>query len=135
MKHCLAGLGTLLAFAASAQAQPQIGSYSPPVVNPHPVISPYLNLNRSGVSPAINYYGIVKPQIENRQALQNLQQQVQTTQNFVQNQATQMQAEEMAPTGRTSGGYFNYSHFFPGFTRGGSSGSGSGMPGMNGVRR
>src|SRR4051794_3871339 len=67
---------TLLTLAAAAvpnlaHAQfGNIGSYSPPQVNPYPVYSPYLNMNRPG-SAATNYYGIVRPQMN---AARNFQQ-------------------------------------------------------------
>jgi hypothetical protein len=118
MKLRTLSLALTLALAQDIYAQPQIGSYSPPVVNPRPVVSPYLNLNRGGSPPAINYYGIVRPQIENHQAIQGLQQQVQTTQTQLQNQTGAMANEEMAPTGRAVGGYLNYTHYFPLFSRG-----------------
>jgi hypothetical protein len=41
-----------------------------------PSVSPYLNLARRGVPPAINYYGLVRPQFEFRSSIQNLQGQV-----------------------------------------------------------
>jgi hypothetical protein len=54
------GLGTV-------RAQPPVpGGYSRP-----PAFSPYLNLNRGG-SPAINYYGLVRPEIQFRQSLLHL---------------------------------------------------------------
>src|SRR5438105_12014357 len=118
MNRFLAGIVATLTLAASLKAQPQIGTYNQPVVNPRPVISPYLNLNHGGAPPAINYYGIVRPQIENHQAIQNLQQQVQTTQGMIQNQAAPLANDEMAPTGRNVGGYLNYSHCFPLYSRG-----------------
>ena len=43
-----------------------------------PAFSPYLNLNRFGSSPALNYYGIVRPQLDAYAATQNLQQQITT---------------------------------------------------------
>ena len=129
MKRYLAGaLAAFTIATAGARAQPQIGNYNQPVVNPHPLISPYLNLNHGGVPTAINYYGIVRPQIDNHQAIQHLQQQVQTTQGLIQNQTAPLANDEMAPTGRNVGGYFNYSHFFPLYTR--SAGGANG-----GVRR
>src|SRR5262249_11066063 len=45
----------------------------PPVVSAQarrPPVSPYLNLARRDVNPAINYYGLVRPQLEFRNALQ-----------------------------------------------------------------
>lgn len=55
-------------------ASAQLGQYTPPQTNPHPTVSPYLNMNRN--NPAINYYGIVKPQINTAQTLQQLQNQI-----------------------------------------------------------
>lgn len=50
-----------------------IGSYSRPQTNSRPAVSPYLNLNRGG-NPAINYYGIVRPQIQTNRAFQQIEQ-------------------------------------------------------------
>jgi len=127
MKSCLAAAFAVLVTSTGVFAQPQIGSYTPPQVNPHPTISPFLNLNRSGVSPGVNYFGIVRPQMENQQAIQQLQQfqkQFPTTQG----QTGQLPNEEMAPTGHVAGGFFNYGHYYPLFTRGGTAATG-------GVRR
>jgi hypothetical protein len=135
MKNCLPSLAALLIAGSSVYAQPQIGSYSPPVTNPFPIISPYLNMNRTGTAPAINYYGIVKPQMESQQAIQQLQQQYQMTQNngLARNPYASQNSlsgeQEMAATGRPLGGYFNYSHYFPLYYRGGN-GGGTGMPGI-----
>ncbi len=119
MRIWLSAVAAALAFSANASAQMPIGSYTAPTVNPRPAISPYLNLNRGGGTPAINYFGIVRPQIENQQAIQNLQHQVQTNQAMIQAQGQQQPAtEEIAPTGRAMGGYLNYSHFFPLLNRG-----------------
>src|SRR5436309_1899614 len=41
-----------------------------------PTTSPYLNLNRPGIPPAINYYGLVRPQTEFRSDIGRLQQAV-----------------------------------------------------------
>lgn len=49
------------------------GSYNPSASS----VSPYLNLLRSGSSPAVNYYGLVRPAIDFQNNLNNLQQQVQ----------------------------------------------------------
>jgi hypothetical protein len=119
MRNLKVAATVVLLFGSGVNAQaPQIGTYSPPVTNPRPVISPYLNLNRTGVNPAINYFGIVRPQMENHQAIQNLQQQVQVTQGMMQTQPGPMANDEIAPTGRTVGSYFNYSHYFPLYGRG-----------------
>jgi hypothetical protein len=69
----LAGVA-LAVFAAGGQAQypyrTQPGFYQPPL--PY---SPYLNLLRPG-NPAINYYGLVRPQVDFRNAIGTLGQQV-----------------------------------------------------------
>ena len=57
-----------LSTEGSAQAQQAAGQpYQRPAVTNaarQPSVSPYLNLSRAGGSPAINYYGIVRPQQE-----------------------------------------------------------------------
>ena len=47
----------------------------PPVGVPpaRPTLSPYVNLLRSGSSPTLNYYGLVRPELNNRQNFQALQ--------------------------------------------------------------
>jgi hypothetical protein len=57
------------------------GVYAPPALyqnNPYQrgPISPYLNLARPGTLPGINYYGLVRPQIQTGRALQNFQQEL-----------------------------------------------------------
>ena len=46
---------------APASAQAPLGGYTQPY-QPRPTFSPYLNLNRFGTAPGINYYGMVRPQ-------------------------------------------------------------------------
>ncbi|HVS37920.1 MAG TPA: hypothetical protein VMS17_20340 [Gemmataceae bacterium] len=60
-----------LALAASA-ARAQAPGQMPTTPYSQPVVSPYLNLLNRG-NPAINYYGIVRPQIQQGQQLQTLQ--------------------------------------------------------------
>jgi hypothetical protein len=50
--------------------------YQPPPTSPfqRSPVSPYLNLFRGG-NPAVNYYGLVRPQVDTQNALQRLQQQ------------------------------------------------------------
>jgi hypothetical protein len=65
------GVGTLLAQA------PQ-GGYAPPpppggaYYSRPPAFSPYLNLLRGGGSATLNYYGLVRPEMQFRQSIQNL---------------------------------------------------------------
>lgn len=64
---------------ASAQvpAGPRLtGSTAPP-------FSPYLNLLRQGGSTTLNYYGLVRPEIQTRNAVMGLQQQVNANQNLL----------------------------------------------------
>jgi len=68
----IASLGVLACVAVSpahAQFQPQ--------TNPagRPAVSPFLNLLRGG-NPAVNYYGLVRPQLQTQATLQQLQQQL-----------------------------------------------------------
>jgi hypothetical protein len=58
---------TATAARAQAPVQPPTQPYSPPV------ISPYLNLLNRGNPAAINYYGIIRPQVQQSQQLQLLQ--------------------------------------------------------------
>jgi hypothetical protein len=62
---------SLWGFLGLQTASAQIGSYSPPQTNPQPAFSPYLNMMRN--NPAVNYYGIVRPQMDTARALQQLQ--------------------------------------------------------------
>jgi hypothetical protein len=68
---CAAGLAGLLS-AGSARAQ----FYTPPQVNPfyRPPVSPYLNLMRPGTPGGINYYGLVRPQLQFSTGLQRVEQ-------------------------------------------------------------
>ena len=67
----MAALATLAAGPAFAQYTP--GQYTSPYARPP--VSPYINLLRPGTNPAINYYGLVRPQVNMYNSLRNLQQQ------------------------------------------------------------
>jgi hypothetical protein len=54
----------------------QLAQYVKPVTGPRPVVSPYLNLFRRGNSPGFNYFTLVRPELELRQSIGQLQQQV-----------------------------------------------------------
>jgi hypothetical protein len=104
----------------------QLGVYQPS----RPPISPYLNLNRGGNS-AINYYGLVRPQIDTTRALQNLQYQVQTNAANAALPQTTTDATTVLPS--TTGHpvmFLNSSHFFPTTGRTGTTG-GVGSGGVN----
>src|SRR5262245_36403130 len=86
-------LGLLLVLAAGP-----VGSQGPANLNPrqNPKFSPYLNLLRQGSDPAINYYGIVRPEITFRSSIQRLQQEQATLGAQEQDLATYM---ALPPTG------------------------------------
>ena len=102
---CAVG-AALSAGAAGASAQPPVpgGGYHRP-----PAFSPYLNLLRSGNSPGVNYYGLVRPQMQFREAIQNLSNQVDQNQEAIGNLAATGNA--LPSTGHPTqfmnlGGYF-----------------------------
>ncbi|MGF1580889.1 MAG: hypothetical protein ACFCD0_16115 [Gemmataceae bacterium] len=70
-----------------------------------PAVSPYLNLLRAGGSPSFNYATLVRPQLQFRQSVLGLQNQINTVQqNFTTQRATsQPQDSELAPTGVRAG--------------------------------
>jgi hypothetical protein len=71
MKPALIAVALVLA-AGAVYAQPL--APQAPTQQPYspPVFSPYLNLLNRG-NPAINYYGIVRPEVQDQQQLQRLQ--------------------------------------------------------------
>jgi hypothetical protein len=105
---CLAGW---LSLGAASQASAQ---YTPPPTSPfyRPPISPYLNLTRPGQA-GINYYGLVRPQIDTYATLNQLQYQ----QNQLQAGLAYDQNMVAMDTGHSTR-FGNYSHYFS--NRGGS---------------
>jgi hypothetical protein len=90
-----------------AAAQPQF----PSPIQSQPAISPYLNLLRSGNSPGVNYYGLVRPQQEFRSSYQQLQQDFNSQQTQPAPYGPQ-DTSGLPPTGHasqfnTQGRYFN----------------------------
>jgi hypothetical protein len=86
----------------------------PPAGRPgsRPTTSPYLNLRRPGV-PAINYYNLVRPEFEFRNAYQGLRQDV----GFQQAEIREVAEAELPATGHTSR-FLNFSHFYPSYGAG-----------------
>jgi hypothetical protein len=119
MKHTivLALLGGLTAVPAARAQVPT--PYRPPPLSP--AYSPYLNLNRSGASAAQNYYGLVRPQIDARNAIGTLQQQVGTLDQVVSTQAAMAYDPNAVTTGHPVS-FMNYGGYFAGL--GGSRPSG-----------
>src|SRR5437588_443441 len=61
MKRCLlAGVVALSWLAAAVGPRAEAQFAGPPQVNPfgRPAVSPYLNLQRGGINPGVNYYGL-----------------------------------------------------------------------------
>ena len=93
-----AALAGVAVTAAPAEAQP----YGPRVgqLPPGPTVSPYLNLARRGTLPAVNYYGLVRPQFDTYAGLQVLRQGILQTQAAV---PTVADVDAIPTTGRPAG--------------------------------
>lgn len=80
-----------------------------PGVRPYarPAFSPYLNLNRFGTNPAINYYGLVRPQLRYNADIQQLQQ---STFDLQQREPVVV-GSELLPTGHATG-FLNHHRYF-----------------------
>jgi hypothetical protein len=94
-----------------AHAQPP-GSYTPP-----PGFSPYLNLLRTNVNPAINVYGLIGPQVNAANSIQNLQ-----YQQFYAASQQQALANSLLPTGQGAG-YQTQGRYFQNQRTGGVGGA------------
>ncbi len=91
------GLAVWLTWTAGA-ARAQVPAYQKPAV------SPYINILRGGSSPAINYYGLVRPEITFGNSLYQLGVQQNALQGQQNNQQTALAAFTTLPaTGHTSG--------------------------------
>ena len=105
---CAAVVGVAFAAAGAASAQPPPGPPGPrPGPTNPPAVSPYLNLNRTGAPAAVNYYGLVRPQIDFRNAYLGLQQdfnQIQSAQTT--DPRTGLPATGHAASFLNTGGYF-----------------------------
>src|SRR5262245_7333705 len=113
-RNCLvlAVLGGTVMLASSNCALAQVGFF-PNQTNPlyRPAVSPYLNLARGG-NPAINYYGIVKPQVDFGRQIQMLQLQQQS---LMPTWGLTLEDDLTQPTTSITGHpsmFFNYGHYF-----------------------
>jgi hypothetical protein len=116
-----------------ALAQMPIGGYTPPIQQ-QPVLPPILNLNRPGTNPAINYYGLVKPQQQTQQQLQNLQYNQNQLMSAAGSAALTLPANEPVPLSTTGHPvfYFDYSKYFPLQGLPGNYAGGTAVPGGTG---
>ena len=96
---CAAGVTAVAAESASAQP-PAPGA-------PRPAFSPFLNLTRQGVSPGIAYYGLVRPELQYNQSIQNLQGAVGLNQQAI----GDIQGGGLATTGHPTQ-FLNYGGYF-----------------------
>ena len=94
--------GTVYAQPLAPQAPTQ-QPYSPPV------FSPYLNLLNRG-NPAINYYGIVRPEVQEQQQLQRLQFGLARTNAEI--EATTSTAPGLLPTTGHTVGFMTQARYF-----------------------
>jgi hypothetical protein len=96
---------------------PSVSAQAPqPSYQTQPAVSPYLNLTRAGTNMAINYYGIVRPQIDFRNSIQSLQTQVD---NLGAGGATDNAGGGLPATGHKTQ-FMNYAKYFGVTSSGGS---------------
>jgi hypothetical protein len=101
VKFLNAGLGiALTAATCSAQFPGQVGGINQ--AN-NPAFSPYLNLNRPGINPVINYYGTVRPQLGYNTAIGQLQVQQSAEGAAIQQQQQYNASNILPPTGHAAG--------------------------------
>jgi|SRR5262245_30249490 len=100
--HLLLAVCALGLCAESVSAQPRVGP-----TNSRPPVSPYLNLLRPGNSAGANYYNLVRPQLDFRNSIQNLQQEITNNQTAITDLNTSMlPATGHATTFLDTRGYF-----------------------------
>ncbi len=112
-------LAAALLFPAAATAQGLRPGIAP---NTRPAFSPYLNLLRPGTSPALNYYGLVRPELAFRDSIQTLQGDVATNRRLI--TTGQGGAAGEVTTGHNAR-YLNTGGYFLNMT-GGTGGTGGG---------
>jgi len=105
MKRLVIASFASVTLLASVAVVPVLAQAPPPY---RPPVSPYINLGRQqGLNPAINYYGIIRPQLQFSSSVQQLQQQISTNQQGI----TDLQASALPATGH-SAQFMNYQRFF-----------------------
>ena len=121
----------LATFAVTAVASSAVAQFPPPpgVVQrgvgqtPRPAVSPYLNLLRPGASPAVNYYGIVRPTQNLQSSVSGLQTQTSSLLN-AQSAATGVGDPAEVATGAPFGFQNHYFYFQNQYRRNGGGGGG-----------
>jgi hypothetical protein len=115
--HVAASLIVAALAAAEGASQPPPPGYRPPL---RPAYSPYLNLTRPGASFTQNYFGLVRPELEARRSIGQLQQQYATV---AAEQAASVDGEQ-STTGHVAG-FLTHQKYF-GTYQGGRLGTGAG---------
>jgi hypothetical protein len=119
----------LLAWVAPGRAGAQAPFNQPGYVQPYrPVVSPYLNLLRGGQGAALNYYNLVRPQVQFGNSIQQLQQQTTLNQQSITG-LQQQQLGGIAPTGHPIQ-FLNHRQYFLNY--GGTGGGQTGFAGGTG---
>ncbi|MFO0808537.1 MAG: hypothetical protein U0746_07940 [Gemmataceae bacterium] len=122
------GLATALGALALFFTAPAAHAQAPGAVRPP--FSPYLNLTRPG-NTAINYYGLVRPEVDFRNSLNGLQSQY----NALNQDANDPRNAQSFPGTGHGAAFLNYSHYYA--LRGSSArspiGVGSGIVGGTGA--
>ena len=115
-----------LALGQDAQAQVP-GPLAPgrPPAQAGPTFSPYLNLLRGGTNPVLNYYGLVRPELQWRSSVRQLSQEIQDTQGEI----AAGQPGAALQTGHPVQ-FLNLTHYFPASAQGAP---GRGSPGRSSV--
>lgn len=90
-----------------------------------PTYSPYLNLLRQGNSAGVNYYGLVRPEVENRNSLRSLQGQIVDNRRAIAEQSTTA-GSALPGTGDKTVTFLNTGGYFMNLIPQGGSGSGTG---------
>jgi hypothetical protein len=108
LKPALIALALVLA-AGTVYAQPPVTPQAPTQPYSPPVFSPYLNLLNRG-NPAINYYGIVRPEVQAQQQLQRLQFGLARTDAEI--EATTATAPGLLPTTGHTVGFMTQARYF-----------------------
>jgi hypothetical protein len=104
MRTTLASIVMLLSFCETAVAQFR-GAWVRP--RERPAFSPYLNLNRFGASPAINYFGLVKPQLQSNANFNQIGRNV----TELQQREPVVSGSELPETGHRTG-FLNHHRYF-----------------------
>lgn len=118
MRTALFGISFLimLGMARPGAAQPMV----PGGGLQRPTVSPYINLARGGnlSNAALNYYGIVRPELRYQQQASQFQQQLAQTNQNLGSLSSMDSADRTIITGRGAT-FMNYSHYFSTFSTGG----------------